>query len=157
MAPEREHANDLAVAYQWHAERAAVLLDGLAPVAVFSVPGYVEDVDRTPFDGSAAGDGAAVQCGALLTHILDVAWGRTVRREHAHHLTLATEHHACLRIAQAHRVLQQRIEHRLRIRRRAGDDLEDLGCRSLPLERIRRLVKEAHILDGDNRLVGEGF
>ena len=37
-----------------------------------------------------------------------------------------------------------------------ADDLEHLGGRRLPLERLLGLVEQAHVLDRDHRLVGEG-
>ena len=41
--------------------------------------------------------------------------------------------------------------------RRAADDAQDLGRRGLPLQRLLRLVEQAHVLDRDHRLVGEGL
>ena len=60
-------------------------------------------------------------------------------------------------------VRKQGLEHRLQLTRRARDDTEDLrGCRLL-LQRFGKfararlhLVEQAHVLDGDHRLVGEG-
>ena len=49
------------------------------------------------------------------------------------------------------------LEHRLHVRRRTGDDLEDLGRRRLPLERLLGLVEQPRVLDRDHGLVGEGF
>ena len=48
-------------------------------------------------------------------------------------------------------------KHRLHVGRRAGDHLQDLGGRGLPLERLLGLVEQAHVLDRDHRLVGEGL
>ena len=39
----------------------------------------------------------------------------------------------------------------------AGDHLQDVGRRGLPLQRLLRLVEQPHILDGDHCLVGEGL
>ena len=41
---------------------------------------------------------------------------------------------------------RDRVEHRLHVRGRAGDHLQDLGRRGLPLERLLRLVEQTHIL-----------
>src|SRR6266487_3337759 len=56
----------------------------------------------------------------------------------------------------------KRIEHSLQVERRAADDLEDLGGRGLLLQRFTQLaatrlyfVEQAHILDGDHRLVSK--
>ena len=53
--------------------------------------------------------------------------------------------------------LQDLLEHRLRVRHRARDHLEHLGGSLLMVERLLRLVEEAHVLDRDHRLVGEGL
>ena len=57
----------------------------------------------------------------------------------------------------------QRIEHRLQIERRAADDLQHVGGRGLQLQRFLEIVglgldrvEQAHVLDRDDRLVGEG-
>ena len=47
------------------------------------------------------------------------------------------------------------VEHRLRIGHRAADHLQDLGRGGLLLQCLTRLVEQAHVLDGDHRLVGE--
>ena len=67
-----------------------------------------------------------------------------------------------LRLAKAHRVLQHRMEHRLKLARRTGDDLQHLGGGGLLLERLReisgamaQLMKQPRVLDRDHRLGGE--
>mmetsp|Transcript_70472 Transcript_70472/g.166163 ORF Transcript_70472/g.166163 Transcript_70472/m.166163 type:complete len:439 (-) Transcript_70472:517-1833(-) len=50
-----------------------------------------------------------------------------------------------------------RVQHRLNIVRRLGDDLEDLGGGGLALQRVLGLVEQPHVLDADHRLVGEGL
>ena len=61
-------------------------------------------------------------------------------------------------------LLEDRVEHRLDIRRRAADDAQDLAGGGLLLERggqvaVARLElsEQAHVLDGDHGLVGEGL
>src|SRR5258705_13288686 len=66
--------------------------------------------------------------------------------------------------ANSRRVLQHLLENRLQFAGRGTDDLEDFrGCRLL-LKRFRQVtrarldfIEQPHILDGDHRLVGEGF
>ena len=50
-----------------------------------------------------------------------------------------------------------RVEHRLGVGHRAADHAQDLGRRRLLLERLLGLVEQAHVLDRDHRLVGEGL
>ena len=52
---------------------------------------------------------------------------------------------------------QDLVEHRLRVGDRAADDLQHLGGGGLLLERLLGLVEQAHVLDRDHRLVGEGL
>src|SRR5215510_14722649 len=60
--------------------------------------------------------------------------------------------------------LDDGIKYRLHVRRRAADDAEHLGGCSLMLQGLAQLCialldlfEQPHILDCDNRLVGEGF
>ena len=54
-------------------------------------------------------------------------------------------------------MLRDGLEHRLHIVGRAGDHLEDVGRRGLPLKCLPGLVEQPHIFDRDHRLVGEGL
>ena len=60
--------------------------------------------------------------------------------------------------------LDDGVEHRLHVSRRAADDAEHLGRRRLMLQRLAQLrvalaefFEQAHVFDGDHGLVGEGF
>ena len=61
-----------------------------------------------------------------------------------------------VRIAHARCQFGQRIEHCLKIERRAADDIEHVGGRGLLLERFAQFVEQPRILDGDHRLIREG-
>ena len=74
-------------------------------------------------------------------------------------------------VAQVHRGPDDGIEHRLHVGRRARDDSENLGRGGLLLQRLGDLGmslgdsavlllqfrEQAHVLDGDDGLVGEGL
>src|SRR5262245_31188029 len=51
----------------------------------------------------------------------------------------------CIRLAQPCRRLDQRVEHRLKIERRATDDLEHVGGGGLLRERFAQLVEQARV------------
>ena len=60
--------------------------------------------------------------------------------------------------------LDDRVEHRLHVRGRAADDAEHLGRRRLMLQRLAQFrvalldfLEQPHVLDRDDRLIGEGF
>ncbi len=52
---------------------------------------------------------------------------------------------------------RDRLEHRLHVRRRAGDHLQDVGGRGLPLQRLFGFVEQPRIFDGDDGLVGKSL
>ena len=54
-------------------------------------------------------------------------------------------------------IFRDHIQHRLNIRRRAGDDAQYLARRRLLLQRFLEFLEQPHVLDRDHRLVGEGF
>ena len=60
-----------------------------------------------------------------------------------------------LGLANARRVFQHGLEHGLEVARRARDDLQHLGGRGLPLQRLAQLVEQPRVLDGDDGLAGE--
>src|ERR1700761_2421393 len=49
------------------------------------------------------------------------------------------------------------VEYRPKLRWRAGDHLQDVGSRGLPLQRLLRLVEQPRVLDGDHGLMSEGL
>src|SRR5262249_19506629 len=60
-------------------------------------------------------------------------------------------------IAQPRSMLGHSIQHRLDVRRRAGDDAQDFARRRLLFQRFLEFLKQANILNRNHRLVGEGF
>ena len=54
-------------------------------------------------------------------------------------------------------VFSDDIEHGLNIRRRASDHAENFTRRRLLLQRLLEFVEQSHVLDGDHRLMSEGF
>src|SRR5262249_15697880 len=61
------------------------------------------------------------------------------------------------RLAQPRRILRHSIQNWLHIRRRAGDDAQDLTRRSLLLQRLLEFLEQSHVFDGNDGLIGEGF
>ncbi len=86
-----------------------------------------------------------------------------VNRDGAEQLFFFTQPQSTeLRPADAGGVFQERLEHRLKLAGRAGDDLEHLAGRGLLFQRLRQivgalaeLVEQAGVLDGDHGLGGE--
>ena len=82
----------------------------------------------------------------------------------AQSVTVHTEDRGIERLTQARGARGHGIEDGLHIRRRAADDAQDLARRRLLLQGLGevavahlQLLEQPHILDGDDRLVGEGL
>src|SRR5262249_48509803 len=80
---------------------------------------------------------------------------RVVRRYRTINVTLEAEERAELGLADAHRVLQHGLKHRLQLTRRSADNLEYVGGRGLLLQRLPQFVEQPRVLDGDDGLGGE--
>ena len=81
-----------------------------------------------------------------------------------HSVTLAESQHHVIDPANPSGALDDGVEDRLHVRRRAADDAKHLGRCRLMLQRLAQfrvalpeLTEEPHVLDGDDRLAGKGF
>ena len=81
-----------------------------------------------------------------------------------HTVALAESQHHIINPANPRRALDDGIEHRLHVRRRAADDAEHLGCCRLMLQRLAQFciallqfLEQPDVLDSDDRLIGEGL
>ena len=114
----------------------------------------VMDVNRLPVENGSADRNPRVDRSrsdsGRLESIHRCATSRSI-------IAVNAPNHRIVRIAQPRRILGDHIQHRLNIRRRAGDDAQDLTRRSLLLQRFLEFLEQPHVLDGDHRLVGEGF
>jgi hypothetical protein len=70
-------------------------------------------------------------------------------------LTVQPKDEPLLGGAKLGRVLDQSVENRLKLERRAADHLEHVCGGGLLLQRFAELVKQPHVLDRDYRLVGK--
>ena len=85
-------------------------------------------------------------------------------RGQVEHFALEARHDRVLSVAQPAGAAHDRVEHGLDVGGRAADHAQDLPRRRLLLERLRQLAvarlqlpEQPHVLDGDDRLVGEGL
>ena len=81
-----------------------------------------------------------------------------------HNVPLAESQHHVIDSTNPSGALDDGIEHRLHVGRRAADDAEHLGRRGLMLQRLAQFriallefFEEPHILDGDHSLISESF
>ena len=83
---------------------------------------------------------------------------------HNHHVPLPESQHHVINPTNPSGALDDGVEYRLHIGRRAADDAEHLGGCRLIFQRLTQfcvalldLFKQADVFDGDDRLSGEGF
>ena len=81
-----------------------------------------------------------------------------------HSVPLAESQHHVINPTNPGGALDDGVEDRLHVRRRAADDAEHLGRCRLMLQGLAQfcvallhLLEQSHVLDGDDGLVGEGF
>ena len=79
-------------------------------------------------------------------------------------VSLAESQHHVIDPTNPRRALDDGVEDRLHVRRRAADDAEHLGRCRLMLQRLAQFCiaflqffEQAHVLDGDDSLIGEGL
>src|SRR4030095_5567453 len=82
---------------------------------------------------------------------------KVVCRDEVEQLTIETGEGAEDSIAQPRSAFDDGIEDRLDVGLRLADDTQDLARGRLLPQRLLRLVEQAHVLDGNDRLVGEGL
>src|SRR5262249_21582701 len=82
---------------------------------------------------------------------------RTVDRREMNEVAVETVNGATPGVEQPNSATTDRIEHRLHVGGRPRNHTKDLCSCRLPLQRVLRLVEQPHVLDGDDRLVGEGL
>ena len=158
-ARDRDRTDDLTLAQHGYAQAAAKSgqLGGF-PQHVFRVGKHVGNVHH---DTSA--DDPPDNCvtrgvqRALPSQGIDAFLIHPEGAPQVNPLAIEREYQAVSGVTKARRSLGDGVEHRLHVRRRAADHLQDLAGRRLPLERLLGLVEQAHVLDRDHRLVGEGL
>ena len=81
-----------------------------------------------------------------------------------HNVPLVQSQHHVVDPANPRGALDDGVEHRLHVRRRAADDAEDFRGRGLMLQRLAQFCvalleffEQANVLDCDDRLSSEGF
>ena len=81
-----------------------------------------------------------------------------------HSVPLAESQHHVIDPTNPGGALDDGVEDRLHVRRRAADDAEHLGRRGLMLQSLAQFriallefLEQPHVLDGDDGLVGESF
>src|SRR5262249_44255639 len=122
------------------------------------------DVDGTPLEGGASGGAFSSGADGIPLEDLFLLLREVVGDHESKELTVETEDCRLHGLAQPDRVLGQCLEDGLEIERGPPDHLEQLAGRRLLIERnseltVARLqfLEEAHVLDGNDGLIGKGL
>ena len=99
-------------------------LDGLDPVRVFRIGRDIRIVDRSAFKRSSTSNAVPIEANRIVLYkvleFLRSVEGRRQRQE----LTIETVNKRSIRSAQLHGTFGHGLKHRLKIKRRAADDIE---------------------------------
>src|SRR5690349_6924236 len=115
---------------------------------------HIVNMNGSSLDHGATGDGSTADNKTLLTAHPE-HW--SIMRGTIKHLPVNAEDNGIVCAAYTGSVLGNYVQDGLYIGRRAGDHAEDLACRRLLLQRFSELSEQPHVLDGDDRLIGEGL
>ena len=137
--------------------------DDSDPLDVCALCTDVGDVHRLICHYQAAKSGLWCRIARAAPQLLDKGGGNTEHSIGMEGLADIPVQNATLRLADARRVIQHRLEHWFQCSRRPADDTQDLGGGRLVLQRFGELprprlhlLEQPRVLDGDHRLVGEG-
>ena len=159
---------DRRVAAQHRDRKDTVVADRLGPlrdVRVFGAALSIGDRNHATLENRPRGDAEATgRCGIRGPNSLKALQRGTIVAGQRDHLAVEPEHETEKAITQPRRTRRDSVEHGLHVGGRARDDAQDFAGRRLLLQRhgevaIARLelLEEAHVLDGDDGLVGEGL
>src|SRR5262249_10580468 len=115
----------------------------------------IEDMNRPQLKGSPSPNRATPRAKLASLPELSKLRRAAIERTHAKDLAVESVDESLGGVAELRRVLDERIEHWLKMECRAADDLEHFARRGLLLQRLLGLVEQPDVLDGDHRLVGE--
>src|SRR5262249_11022077 len=163
--PRQKHgANRNTFAHEWNTERSAKTANLLCVEQnKFGVGENVRHMDDFALQGGATAHRAALDLQVQSLHIFEKIRWEPILRNVFNAVASQERNVPFFRPANAHRRLNQCIEHCAQIKSRSADDLEHVGGSRLLLKRFRKitrarlnLVEQAHVFDRNHRLGGEG-
>src|SRR5262245_3650224 len=108
-----------------------------------------------PFQQRSSHDRAPLRYHRESTHIFEELRREAIRLGGKEDSACLTGNGGFVGLAQLSSRFNERLQHRLEVKRRAADDLEHVGGGGLLLQRLAQLVEQAGILNGDNGLGGK--
>src|SRR5262245_45702139 len=112
-------------------------------------------MDNPALEQRASGGRSALEPDGNVLDVLHVFRGNAVSLCPIEYAIDLTGDGRLVGFTQARGRLDERLQNRCQIERRAADDLEHVGGGGLLLQRLAQLVEEPRVLDGDDRLRGE--
>jgi hypothetical protein len=163
--PDRDDSDDGGFPEHRDGEDCADLFAALTrSPTVFGVRQDVRDVNDPAFEDGSPDRGLPTRQVGVPLHDLNELRGRPVGSRLPIEFAVRSEDGALVGAAEPHRAFDERFQHGLEIERRAADDLQDLARRGLLFQRLGQLaiaglefLEQPHVLDGDDRLIGEGL
>src|SRR5215467_9575112 len=141
-----------------------VITPSSSPALTIGIAQGIFDVDGTTLQRCTPRRAAAFGHDRILLDIGCELRAAVVLGRGAQTFSVEAPDDAVLRPAESDRVLDQRFENRLEVERGAANDLEQIAGRRLLLQGLTellitrlQLLEQAHVLDGDDRLIGEGL
>jgi hypothetical protein len=121
-------------------------------------------VDRSSLEGDSGRDAMAPGLNRMAPDEIDEFGGHVIEGRPVVRVAVSPHDDATAGRAQPGRVLDEGVEDWLKIERRATNDLQNLSGRRLLLEGFGQVLvaslqflEQPHVLDRDDRLVGEGL
>src|SRR5262249_47611653 len=153
---QSQDANRDAVAQHRHTEHGAepAQLLGLSP-SIFWVGRHIGDMYNLTFQQSSSHDRAPLRYHRESTHIFEELRREAIRLGGKEDSACLTGNGGFVGLAQLSSRFNERLQHRLEGKRRAGGHLEHVGGGGLLLQRLAQLVEQARVLDGNDGLGGE--
>ena len=141
FSPRDDDANQRSFSQEWDAEK-RMKFPLACPIRVFGVGQNVEDMNDFAFKQDPPGYRSTVNSGWVTCEELGVFTREPVARFEVVSFALQSTYGNRVRLAQPRRQFDQSIEHRLQVEGRTADDLEHVGGRGLPLQRLVQLASE---------------
>src|SRR5262249_5719533 len=156
LAADCDHSDRNTLSQQWRTKCSSHprnWLSGLIVGELRQLCCNVMNVYRLAVDHGSAGGGPPIKR----------APPRLPNRPHSiyghalNHVSIDTMNQSIARITQPRCIFCDYIEHRLDIRRRTGNHAQYFTRRGLLFQRLLEFLEKSHVLNSDDRLVGEDF
>jgi hypothetical protein len=168
----KEHSEHVVLPQHGDDEDGSPAMDALRLVQlILGIDQKIDDMDRLALERGPPDRRSSSGTDHIPLPVLADLGRGAIPGEDPKHLAVEASQQPPLGPGQPGRVLDEGVEHRLKVERRATDDFQDFARGCLLLERLAhsgmnlcqrpilflKLREQAHVLNGDHGLVGKGF